>query len=159
MKYGRNEYGFIIAEHQAAQWLGDDAEFLTDWGFAFDPSVALTRAQLDKAIAARHSAWSVVDGVPTNGRGGIPCAAQPSSNHVLGDNWSTDPLNPSVCWRLKTSQELDAESTAEANQTFDLTAKDKTILKQLFLVRKQLNPALTLAQFRAELISDYKSFK
>jgi len=59
----------------------------------------------------------------------------------------------------KTAQDLDDELTAEANQAFDLTPKDKTILKQLFLIRKQLNPALTLAQFRAELISDYKSFK
>jgi len=61
--------------------------------------------------------------------------------------------------RPLTLQERDDELTSEANQAFDLTPKDKTILKQLFLIRKQLNPALTQTQFRAELISDYKSFK
>lgn len=53
----------------------------------------------------------------------------------------------------------DTNLTSEANLAFDLTAKDKTILKQIFLIRKQLNPALTLEQFKAELISDYKGFK
>jgi len=89
----------------------------------------------------------------------VPVCERPSENHVFSDNWNTDPLNPLVCWRLKTSLELDDESTSEANQAFELTPKDKTILKQLFLIRKQQNPALTLAQFKSELISDYKSFK
>ena len=68
-------------------------------------------------------------------------------------------MNPLVCWRLKTTQELDVELTAEANQDFDLTPKDKTILKQIFLIRKQLNPSLTLALFKDELRNDYKGFR
>ena len=84
---------------------------------------------------------------------------RPSENHVFSGNWLSDPMNPLVCWRLKTSQEIDEELTSEADQVFDLTPKDKTILKQIFLIRKQLNPSLTLALFKDELRNDYKGFK
>jgi len=61
--------------------------------------------------------------------------------------------------KAKSAEQLDQEVKSEFDRDFDLTPKDKTILKQLFLIRKQQNPALTLAQFKSELISDYKGFK
>jgi len=65
MKYGRNEQGLIVAEYRVAQWLGDDAEFLTDWGFAFDPSTLPTLAQFAAAVTARHARLSPPVVTPT----------------------------------------------------------------------------------------------
>ena len=48
-----------------------------------------------------------------------PVCQRPSTNHVFSDNWSSDPLNPLVCWRLKTTQELDAEKQEKATNLID----------------------------------------
>ena len=38
---------------------------------------------------------------------------RPSALHTIADAWATDPMNPLVCWRLKTQVEQDAEKNAE----------------------------------------------
>lgn len=36
--------------------------------------------------------------------------------YVLSESWQTDPMNPEVCWRAKTTQELDSEKTTIATR-------------------------------------------
>ena len=43
----------------------------------------------------------------------VQIAPQPSALHTIADTWATDPMNPAVCWRLKTQAEIDAEKNAE----------------------------------------------
>lgn len=50
----------------------------------------------------------------------VECAARPSLNHVLNETWANDPMNPEVCWRLKTVPETDAEKDAKALQMGDV---------------------------------------
>ena len=45
----------------------------------------------------------------------IECADKPSDNHVLADNWKSDPMNSVVCWRLKTPTEIDTENDTVAS--------------------------------------------
>lgn len=45
-----------------------------------------------------------------------------------------------------------------ASSALDLSPLEKTIFKQIFKIRKQLDPTLTLAAFRQELITDYKGY-
>ena len=40
-------------------------------------------------------------------------AHRPSALHTIADAWATDPMNPLVCWRLKTQQEQDTEKNSE----------------------------------------------
>lgn len=49
----------------------------------------------------------------------VQIAAQPSSVHTIADNWATAPMNPSVCWRLKTQAEQDAEKNNELQEFLD----------------------------------------
>ena len=44
----------------------------------------------------------------------IPVAERPSKNHPFAANWQSVPMNPEVCWRLKTTTEIDAEKTQTA---------------------------------------------
>ena len=37
---------------------------------------------------------------PYPDQGYIPCAARPSPDHILSDNWQSDPMNPLVCWTI-----------------------------------------------------------
>ena len=64
--------------------------------------------------------------------GHTECAIRPSDDHVLGDNWQTDPLNESVCWRVKTQIEIDAEVDAEKDRNVDFANVD-IFLKALTL--------------------------
>ena len=41
--------------------------------------------------------------------GFVECCERPSPDHVLAEGWATDPLDPLVCWRVKTIQEVDTE--------------------------------------------------
>ena len=43
----------------------------------------------------------------------VRIADRPSALHTVADAWATDPMNPLVCWRLKTQGEIDAEKNAE----------------------------------------------
>jgi hypothetical protein len=49
----------------------------------------------------------------------VPVALRPSANHIFSDTWDTDPLNPAVCWRLKTAPELTAEKNTELQDFLD----------------------------------------
>lgn len=42
----------------------------------------------------------------------VQVATRPSLTHVFSDTWATDPMNATVCWRLKTAPELTAEKDA-----------------------------------------------
>ena len=49
----------------------------------------------------------------------VQIAARPSPLHTVADNWATDPMNPAVCWRLKTQAEMDAEKNSELQAFLD----------------------------------------
>lgn len=49
----------------------------------------------------------------------VQVALRPSPNHVLSDAWQTDPMNPAVCWRLKTAPELTAEKDTGLQEFLD----------------------------------------
>jgi len=57
----------------------------------------------------------------------VECALRPDENHTLTDSWQDDPMNPSVCWRPKTAQELDAEKDDEASRQIDETKLVKAV--------------------------------
>lgn len=46
-------------------------------------------------------------------------ALRPSLNHVFSDTWNTNPMDPSVYWRLKTAPELTAEKDAGLQEFLD----------------------------------------
>ncbi len=46
---------------------------------------------------------------------------------VFTDNWDSDPMNPSVCWRVKTQPEIDAEKDAEATLKFSNFKSEKAL--------------------------------
>ena len=43
----------------------------------------------------------------------VQIAPRPSADHTIADAWATDPMNPLICWRLKTQAEQDAEKNSE----------------------------------------------
>ena len=92
---------------------------------------------------------------PTPESGSTDCATRPSHDHLLSDNWQSDPLNPLVCWRLKTSQELDTEKTAVATDALKLVAS--CLLDVMFLVKE--NPANypTAASLKQKALELYKA--
>ena len=49
----------------------------------------------------------------------VQIAHKPSLLHTIADAWATDPMNPLVCWRLKTQAEQDAEKNAELQAFLD----------------------------------------
>ena len=77
----------------------------------------------------------------------VQIAAQPSSIHTVADAWATDPMNPSVCWRIKTQAEQDAEKNNELQAFLD-SAGGKA-LKSVALVGIDKN-LWTLAELKAK---------
>lgn len=77
----------------------------------------------------------------------VEIAAQPSPAHKIADDWATDPMNPAVCWRLKTAPEQDAEKNAELQAFLD-SAGGKA-LKAIALVGVDKG-LWTLAELRAK---------
>lgn len=53
----------------------------------------------------------------------IECTKRPDG-HVLTGGWQDDPMNASVCWREKTSQEIDDDEDIEVSNGFN---KDKIL--------------------------------
>lgn len=45
-------------------------------------------------------------------------ALRPSPNHTFATDWNTAPLDPLVCWRLKTANETNAERDSELTAFF-----------------------------------------
>lgn len=76
-----------------------------------------------------------------------PVALRPSLNHVFSDTWNANPMDPAVCWRLKTAQELTAEKDA-ALQEFLESAGGKAF-KAMLLVGVDKGH-WTLAELRAK---------
>ena len=83
-----------------------------------------------------------------------PVAERPSKNHTFSDNWQSDPMNPEVCWRLKTAQELDTEKTAVASEALKLITS--CILEAVFDMKS--NPANypTAASLKQKALELYK---
>lgn len=77
----------------------------------------------------------------------VEVAVRPTRNHVFSDTWTTAPMDPAVCWRLKTAPEITAEKTGEL-ATFLATSGGKALLALVnVLIAKNV---LTLAEVRAE---------
>ena len=58
------------------------------------------------------------DNVPVN-PALVRIADRPSLLHTLATDWATDPMNPAVCWRLKTQPEQDVEKHTELQAFLD----------------------------------------
>ncbi len=90
----------------------------------------------------------------------VEVALRPSLDHAFTANWESDTLNESICWRLKTQAELDAEVNVEFDSSF--TQKDKRFLRDaLYLMDKRVRvlegkPAITKSQFTVALKSFYR---
>lgn len=48
-----------------------------------------------------------------------PVARRPSALHVFADEWASDPMNPTVCWRLMTASEQNAAKDADLQAYLD----------------------------------------
>lgn len=77
----------------------------------------------------------------------VQIAPQPSLAHTIADNWATDPMNPAICWRLKTGAEQDAEKNAELQAFMDSAGGKALKAVALVGVDKGL---WTLAELRAK---------
>ena len=84
-------------------------------------------------------------------------AIRPSTNHIFSDNWQSDPMNPEVCWRLKTTLELDAEKHAIAISDPVLKKVGAAILEAVFDMKT--NPANypTAASLKQKALELYKA--
>ena len=58
----------------------------------------------------------------------VECAPRPSVSHALADNWQSDPMNPAVCWRNKTAQEIDDEAEVEATAELESLKALKAVI-------------------------------
>ena len=87
----------------------------------------------------------------------IYVAERPSKNHTFSDNWQSDQMNPLVCWRLKTSLELDAEKHEIAINDPVLKKVGAAILDAVFDMKQ--NPANypTAASLKQKALELYKA--
>lgn len=84
----------------------------------------------------------------------IECAERPSEDHLLSDTWQDDPMNPAVCWRPKTIQELDQEAEVEA----DKELQQLKALKALAIwTGNQLGLDVTQSAVRQQIFQEIKS--
>lgn len=60
------------------------------------------------------------DASPHVHKDSIECAIRPP-NHTLTDNCRDDPMNPSVCFRLKTPSEIHADKVVRASRVTNVT--------------------------------------
>lgn len=105
---------------------------------------------------------SYYDGIGPVASGSVVCAVRPSTGHVLNETWQTNPLDPAVCWRLKTQAEIDAENETE----FDGYMDTKKVLRLLFEINyDQENrlralagqASITKLQYRTAIVNVYKT--
>ena len=84
-------------------------------------------------------------------------AHRPSTNHVFSDTWQSDPMNPLVCWRLKTALEMDAEKHETAISDPVLKMGGAAILEAVFDMKQ--NPANypTAASLKQKALELYKA--
>ena len=85
------------------------------------------------------------------------CAGMPSVNHVLSETWQSAPMNPDVCWRIKTALELDAEKHEIAISDPVLKKVGAAILEAVFDMKQ--NPANypTAASLKQKALELYKA--
>ena len=85
----------------------------------------------------------------------VAVCKRPSDSHVFSDTWQSNPMNPEVCWRLKTFAELDAQKTATASEVLKLVAA--CILEAVFDMKT--NPANypTAASLKQKALELYKA--
>ena len=76
----------------------------------------------------------------------VPVARRPSPSHTFADSWQTDPLNPAVCWRLKTAGEQHAERDGELQEFLDSAGGKALKALVMLLVNKSV---ITVAEVRA----------
>ena len=89
--------------------------------------------------------------------GSIECANRASQDYLLADNWQSAPMNPLVCWRLKTALELDAEKHGIAISDPVLKMVGAVILEAVFDMKQ--NPANypTAASLKQKALELYKA--
>mgnify|MGYP001585944477 CR=1 FL=1 len=87
----------------------------------------------------------------------VQVSQRPSKNHTFSDNWQSGPMNPEVCWRLKTSLELDAEKEKSALADPVLKMAGAAILEAVFDMKQ--NPANypTAASLKQKALELYKA--
>ena len=80
-----------------------------------------------------------------------------SVNYIFSDIWQSDPLNPEVCWRLKTALELDAEKHEISIRDPVLKMVGAAILEAVFDMKA--NPANypTAASLKQKALELYKA--
>ena len=149
------ENGKIVSEQGAEQWIGSLTEYLADFGVTFSASQPPTLQALSAACKKRHDSWCVKDSVAQPGRDGTACASRPSPEHVLTTNWQSDPMNPEVCWRLKTMQELDTEKTVVASEALKLVAS--CLLEAVFDMKANPTNYPTAASLKQKALELYKA--
>jgi hypothetical protein len=49
----------------------------------------------------------------------VEVALRPSANHMFSDTWDSNPMDPAVCWRLKTAPELTTEKDTALQEFLD----------------------------------------
>ena len=87
----------------------------------------------------------------------VHVAQRPSENHTFSDIWQSNPMNPEVCWRLKTALELDAEKHEIAISDPVLKKVGAAILEAVFDMKS--NPANypTAASLKQKALELYKA--
>lgn len=88
----------------------------------------------------------VPDGHPVS-QDFIRVALRPSLNHVFSDTWQTNPMDPAVCWRLKTAAEMNTERDGELQVYLDSVGGRVAKANMQLLIEKGV---YTLAELRAK---------
>jgi len=68
----------------------------------------------------------------------VECAPRPTIDHVPADNWQSDPMNPAVCWRTKTAQELDAEKSSKVENRWRDDPHNDKLMMLLYTIDERL---------------------
>ena len=87
----------------------------------------------------------------------VKICPRPSKEHILSDIWKSDPLNPLVCWRLKTAQELDAEKTETAQKMADVKLVASCLLEAVFDMKQNPTNYPTAASLKQKALELYKA--
>lgn len=79
-------------------------------------------------------------------------ALPPSEDHVTSDNWFTDPMNPVVCWRLKTQ----AEKNTEAREQFKKELGTNKVVRALITriaTKEGVSPSMVVNELGSVYVS------
>ena len=114
-------------------------------------------ALFDKATGLYANKWTRYDLIPHSTGTHVQIETDTVPDERT-DRWDGD-----TGIRPATAQELidydAAKDDDEVLKAFDVSPKDKTILKQIFLLRKVNEPALTQQEFLNELKADYLNYR